>query len=158
MIYGLLETYWVQNSTTADYIHFARLLYQRLLKQGYKSAKVNEIFLEAATKIEKKSNSTPPPKPAHNIRPQDIRLFFHLEYHPRDISRQYVRDTYEKVCETPDSKGHCFKHMPTPSGEMLRVDRLTMCYSRPKNLRDTLVPSKLFETPQTNVRDILKKL
>ena len=155
LIYGLLSTYWKQNSDYEDYINFVRLLHKRLLARGQKAININPIFIEASNKIERKSNpsspSIQPPSPFEN------RLFYHYEYHTRDVSRQVIRNTYENTCELPNTEGHSFRNMPNTSGDKLRISKFTVCYSRPKNIRDRLVPSKLFETKSCNIRNIIEE-
>ena len=85
------------------------------------------------------------------------RLFFHYEFHTRDVSRQLIRNSYENTCDSPDDVGHSFRNMPNVSGDKLRIDKFTVCYSRPNNIRDRIVPSKLHETSKCNVKNILEK-
>ena len=52
-----------------------------------------------------------------------------------------------------------FEHFYNPNtGSHMEIKKLTIAYSRPKNLRDTLCPSKLLEFPSINVNDISKNL
>ena len=155
LVHGLLRSYWKQNSDEKDYIKFVRLLHQRLLATGQKAKNSNPIFIEAAEKIHKKSllDGTKSPKK----RLYENRLFFHYELHTCDVSRQLIRNSYENTCDTPDDAGHSFRNMPNVSGDKLRIDKFTVCYSRPNNIRDRIVPSKLHETSKYNVKNILEK-
>ena len=73
-------------------------------------------------------------------------LFFHIPFHTKDISRQKIRDIYEKTCEG-EPQGCNFKQMPNEDcGNCMKISQLTIAYSRPKNIRDYLCPSKLIET------------
>ena len=73
-------------------------------------------------------------------------LFFHIPFQTRDISRQKIRDIYEKSCEG-EPQDYNFKHMPNDdSGNTINISKLNIAYSRPKHLRDYLCPSKLIET------------
>ena len=73
-------------------------------------------------------------------------LFFHIPFHTRDLCRQKIRDIYEKTCEG-EPQGLNFKHMPNDeTGGTMKITQLTIAYSRQKNLRDLLCPSKLMET------------
>ena len=47
--------------------------------------------------------------PATGIINDDDQLFFHIPYHPRDISRQCIQNTYEKTCKKKDENGESFK-------------------------------------------------
>ena len=40
----------------------------------------------------------------------------------------------------------------------LNIDKLTVAYSRPKNLRDILIPSTLFETDAISATNIIHNL
>ena len=133
-----------------------RLLHTRMLNMGHKAKDINNIFIECARKIETKSICTT--KNSTKRGSFDNRLFFHYQYHPRDVSRQRIRNLYEKTCEALDEKGQSFKSMEIASGNKLCIPRLTLCYSRPKQLRDKLVPSKLHETPNCNVQKIFNTL
>ena len=53
LIYGLLETYWLQNLHSRDYTKFSQLLHRRLIARGHDLKTINVLFTEAAAKIEK---------------------------------------------------------------------------------------------------------
>ena len=59
LIYGLVGTYWIQNSRKEDFIHTTKLLYDRLIARGYKHEVIGPIFLEAATKLHDRNKSRP---------------------------------------------------------------------------------------------------
>ena len=60
------------------------------------------------------------------------RSFFHLEYHPCDISRKSIRTLYNKECKDI---------LETEVG----VKGFTIAYSRPRNVTDLVTKSKLYE-------------
>lgn len=60
------------------------------------------------------------------------RLFLHPTFHPNDASRKQMQIIYANTCG-PDLK------------DLLDIRQLTIAYHRPKNLRDILMPSKLWE-------------
>ena len=86
--------------------------------------------------INKKSTST-----SHQNR-----LFFHLPYHPRDISCQKIRNIYDDTCQ-PTLQ--CL-HNDETDGTM-HINKFIIAYSRPSNLRDILCPSTLVETDDIKV-------
>ena len=133
-----------------------KLLFQRLLNRGYDNSTITPIFNEAALKIAAKF--TTKPKKKSELLQSGNRIFFHLQYHQRDISRQYIRDAYENICESSNEKGHSFLSHPTPDGTNMMIKKLTIAYSRPKNLRDELIKSKLFETESCNADTVLKNM
>ena len=135
-------------------------LYKRLTARGYEDQNILHVFKEAAQKIELKDsayfnvthkNHTP-------LQTKDSRIFFHVQFHKRDFSRKYVRDAYETAYESLDNSGYSFKCNPTPEGTNFRISKLTIAYSRPKNLRDKLTPSTLFETESCNVKHIMNTI
>ena len=103
-----------------------KLLFQRLMNRGYEDKIITPIFNEAALKIETKitSNYKKTEKPLQS----GNRIFFHLEYHKRDVSRQFVRDAYETTCDTLDTKGRSFKCYPTPDDTNMMIKQATIAY------------------------------
>ena len=79
-----------------------------------------------------------------------------MQYHKRDASRQCIRNVYESTCESLNEKGHSFKCNPTPDGTDMMINKVTIAYSRPNNLRDELIKSKLFETESCNAATVLR--
>ena len=156
LITGLLETYYRQNSQKEDFIYTSNLLYKRLLARGHKAKNIKLIFDSAASNIHNKLHGIE----KHTIKTStkfNERLFFHIPFHPKDVSRQQIRDMYENTCENPHIKGESFKSSTTIRGDKLRVNQLTIAYSRANNLRDRLCSSKLKESKDHNVQDILHK-
>jgi hypothetical protein len=147
LIFGLLLTYFLQNSYIEDFYEMVRLLHSRLIARSHKSEDINDIFLEATKSIEERYDPlVDKKKPDTEDSTSDDVIFFHIPYHPRDISRQKIRDIYERTCENPPN-GYSFKRMQNEmTGSDMKINRLTIAYSRPQSLRDLLCPSKLAET------------
>ena len=122
-----------------------RLLLRRLLNRGHKYETLEPVFQSAVKCIETMANSHFKPTPSPLL-PSKNPLFLHLPYHPKDISRKRLRDIYDGTCQSTLS---CI-HNDETDGD-LKIDRLTIAYSRPKNLRDLLCPSTLVETDKYNV-------
>ena len=154
LIFGLLQTYHRQNSKYSDFLKITTLLFQRLIDRGHLHDNLVELFSSAIESIEKNENNpfiTPPP-----ITSSENRLFLHTPYHPRDISRKQIRDLYESTCESSESNSN-FKFLLNPkTKEHMSIDKLTVAYSRPKNLRDLLVSSTFQETEDVNVAKFVK--
>ena len=150
LVFGLLSTYFNQNKNTKDFLEMTRLLLRRLLNRGHKYETLEPVFQSAVKNIELKANShfKPTPPPLLQSKP----LFLHLPYHPKDISRKRLRDIYDATCQSSLS---CI-HNDETDGD-LKIDRLTIAYSRPKNLRDLLFPTKLVETEDINVAKFAKR-
>ena len=128
------------------------LLFTRLIARGHQSINLHPIFLEATTWLEDHYDPM-----VDNIistttdtLSDDVNLFFHIPFHTRDILRQKIRDIYKHTGE--NDNGINFKCMLNDySGKSMKINRLTVAYSRPKNLRDLLCPSKLAETDDVHV-------
>ena len=166
LIFGLVGTYARQNSTRKDFELNVRKLFERLLARGYKKETLTEVFQEVASKLDAKPTAEPkskcPPRknnpqstPAHTD--NDSRLFFHLPYHPRGVSRRFIQQSYKNTCEKVDELGESFCEMVTESGCHMRITKLTVAYSRPKNLRDVLSPSTFQEFEDCMVQQFIPK-
>ena len=87
------------------------------------------------------------------------RIFFHITYQSQDVSRKFIRNAYETICEIPDENEESFKKIEiNASGEKLSIEKLTVSYSRLKNLRDILIPSTLYETKKCSVQKIIENM
>ena len=82
-------------------------------------------------------------------------LFFHIPFHPKDVSRQQIQKLYNECCVEGDDGFNC---LTTKSGSEMKIQTLTVAYSRPKNLRDCLVQSRLIKTSRVNIVARIKKL
>ena len=135
-----------------------KLLFSRLRNRRFIEADLTPVFNEAALKIGFKSYTKKEKK--KNLKPLESgeRLVFHLEYNKRDISRKCIRDAYKTTCEYLDEDGNSFLRQQAPSNTYMKIKKVTIAYSRPENLRDKLVPSKLFETDSCNTARILKTM
>ena len=152
LIYGTLRTYWKQNSKPTDFQHFTRLFYHRLLARGYHPHSTKQIFYEAAKQIEaaytqRKPNHTDKTK---NKTKRLNEIYLHRQYHPKDISRSHIQNLFHTTCMTYNELGQGFDKY-----DGLNIDKLTVAYSRPKNLRDILIPSTLFETATISAQQII---
>ena len=134
-IYGNLRRFWIQNSKLSDYTRVTQQFANHLIARGHRSQNISKLFLEAADKIDqglrKNSNQTVKATTASS-------LFFHVQFHPRGLSRKTIRTTYTRYCE-----GHT------------NFNRLTIAYSRPPNLRNALIKSRLRATPDYIVSNYL---
>ena len=152
LIYGLLHTYYRQNSEPSDFLHMVQLLFRRLQARGHSTESLTPTFQNAISKITATDNDPflTPKRPTKKLTRQE-QLFLHLPYHPRDISRKCIRNIYEATCEEPSEFGN-FKELTNENtGGTMSIDKLTICYHRPKNLRDILSPTTLPELEESKV-------
>ena len=149
LIYGLMKTYRLQNTKRTDYIKSVNLLYHRLIARGYTQSQLVPIFNSAESKLKQPLVSKFKNNIQHVKKSDTDKLFFHLEFHPRDISRQEIHRIYTKTCEQgyqPLSHLYNDEH-----DAWMNLPHVTVAYSRCKNLRDKLFPSTLFETDTIKV-------
>jgi hypothetical protein len=157
LVFGLLQTYYRQNKKQSDFDNIVKQLFQRLLARGHSYESIHPIFLEATSKIDSHQNAIlnsttrgsihTTPRLANIRKKQKDKdrsdVFFHLPYHPRDVSRKQIQEIYKNTCENDDNLGESYKRMTTQSGSTMRISKLTIAYSRAKNLRDLLCSSTL---------------
>ena len=62
------------------------------------------------------------------------RLFLHVEYHPNELPKGAIRETYNHTC------GELFE-------KRLGIKQVTIAYSRPLNLLESLTKAKLHQAP-----------
>ena len=163
LVFGLVGTYKRQNSDAEDFKLNVKKLFNRLLARGYKKDILVSAFEEVASKLDEKSSFenqhlTRKANLNHdttNRNGKDSRLFFHLPYHPRGVSRRFIQQSYKDACETPNDLGESFREMTTEAGGQMSITKLTVAYSRPKNLRDVLAPSALQEFEDCAVQQFI---
>ena len=83
------------------------------------------------------------------------KLFFHLPFHPKDISRREVQRVYTHMCVDDYTSFKQIYNLEMRS--TMCITGITIAYSRPRNLQDCLTPSSLFKTDLINVIQILTK-
>ena len=175
LVFGLIGTYKRQNSSAGDFNLNVKKLFERLLAQGYKKEILIEAFDEVTSKLETntsaESKCPPHPNPNSNSNSNsksennstnntnrnnnESRLFFHLPFHPRGVSRRFIQQSYKDICEKPDELGESFRELSTEQGARMSITKLTVAYSRPKNLRDVLAPSALQEFEDCAVQQFI---
>ena len=156
---GLISTYKRQNSSNEDFKLNIKRLFDRLLARGYKIETLEPLVKEVAGKLDQSKvwiKGSIPNTDINSIQP-DSPLFFHLPFHPKGISRRFIQQTYKETCESLDVLGESFRQMKSASGGVMSILKLTVAYSRAKNLRDILTPSKLKEFENCSVQKFLDK-
>ena len=132
LIFGNVFRYWLHNSHTSDFIRVTKDFYCHLLNRGYKKEVLTPIFCRAAELITERAQKTT----VHNSGAEETvepQLFLHWEYHPRDITRYEIRTVYNDILA------------PLITAPPLGVQRLTIAYKNPPNLRRCLTRTQLQE-------------
>lgn len=134
IIYSLMRNYYRQNTKMSDYVSMGVKLFQRHVARGWSRIVMKEYILSADIKLRSNKNPTSvtsqPQEPASNKE----RLFIHLEYHPNDIPRKRIREIYNQHCSEVFER-------------VLSIKQTTVCYSRAKNIKDTVTKAKLHQAP-----------
>ena len=128
-IYSLISRYFTQNTYRKDYIFFVEKLYHNLPNRAWNRAYLRSEFKKACLAIEAKGTQQQQP-----TNPEDKKnaLILHLEFHPKDIKKQMLRELYQEHCGGL-------------SEEELGIKRPIIAYSRPKNLGDYITLAKLHQ-------------
>jgi len=129
LIFGNLQRYWKQNTYVADFVDIAKQFANRLIARGYEKRNIEQIFTEAAKKLDNFAKTR---------RADDDTLYLHWTWHPRCISKPKLRLLYKNILK-----------------ERSGFKNLIICYSRPKNLRDSLMKTKLNEPEGHRISDLL---
>lgn len=146
---GRLTTYWEQNSNVKDFISTTEFLLNNLIDRGYSAERLQPIFVTAAKLIDEKTNGNKNLTISSSTDTKND-IYFHIPFHPKDVSRQKIQQLYNTHCVLGKNG---FENLATKNGSYMKVKKLTVAYSRPRNLRDCLVQSKLIETEEANVGD-----
>jgi hypothetical protein len=139
IVYGNLRRYWLQNSSRSDFIETAKRFANRLIARGHSAATVRTVFMDAALSLDTIDRRGKTPK--CNAANASNTLFFHWEYHPHGLSRQQVRKSYNKHCK--DASG---------------FDRMIVAFSRPRNIRDSVMKSRLPDVEDSRPSQIFYNL
>ncbi|KAL7501818.1 LOW QUALITY PROTEIN: hypothetical protein ACHAXN_000127, partial [Cyclotella atomus] len=86
-IYGLLCTYYYRNLKYSDFIHYGKLLFLCHVNQGWEPKVLKEVFATALCKLKANLDKPPAPVTEPAIENRERRLFFHMQYHSKDIPR-----------------------------------------------------------------------
>jgi hypothetical protein len=132
LIYGNLHRYWKQNTHIEDFIEITKQFANRLIIRGYKREDIQKTFIKAAKKFDEYIEIRNKVSDTNNT------LYLHWTYHPRDISKSKLRLLYNDTLQLRSG-----------------FNNLIICYSRPKNLRDSLMKTKLEEPEGKRISNLL---
>ena len=142
LVYGHLRAYRLQNTETANYVKMAILLARRLCARGYSMKNLLPVFQKASERLLRSDpcrNLTPRNEAPADATPSPSPLIFHLQHHPRGVSRQQVRKAYSKFIEP-----------------LIPERSLIVAVLRPKNIRDRVCRTRLLDIPGENPSDYIQ--
>ena len=162
LVHGLLRKYWIQNTKTEDFQKMAKLLFKRLAARGHPSSTLLSLFLQAATSIDKSNRQqleNTKNEQTNNTNTKTNEIFLKWKFHPKDITRKQLQHSYHHTCELHSfSAPQGFKCLHTDHGSIMKIDKLTVAYTRDRNLRDILIPSRLKNIPEYTASKLLDQL
>jgi hypothetical protein len=144
LIFGNVFRYWLQNSKSTDYITTTKDFYGHLLNRGYKPETLTPIFLAAADKIHLRATKDATTRSAKSV--DKNQLFLHWEYHPEDITRSEIRSVFNTTLA------------PLISAPPLRIQRLTIAYTNPPNIRRCVTKTQLQEPEGEKVSKYVEQI
>ena len=140
-IYGLLRTYYRQNTYYSDFLKISRQLFIRHVHQGWDQAVLRKIFASALNKLKHQLENPPAPPNPDDVDTKKVsrkQLFFHMTFHPNDIPRRTIRQVYDEECK------EVFE-------DTLEIEKFTVCYSKPATIGSVIAKSNLYEVPGKEV-------
>ena len=131
-----------------------------MIVRGYEHEHLVSIFKEAAQHIDRKEIMTEAErrKRKNNKELDKKMLIFHRQFHPRDIERRTIQKAFRKHMLKEDVEGNTENNEKREGIDTLGIERMTIAYSRQKNLRDLLCPSTLYQPKDKSVRDYFVEL
>ena len=123
LVYSAIRRYKRQNTDRKDYVEMVRLLYQRLRDRGWEKQQLYELFIDAVNTIDKGMINN------NQHVQEDETSFIHCQYHPDGITRRELQRSFKSICSKLQ--------------QQMKINKLTVAFSRPKNIRDHLTQSKL---------------
>lgn len=106
-------------------------LFTRLTHRGYTNEQLTPLF----TSAHQKALLHKPAQTTNHTLHTDNKLFLHLQFHPEDPKPSAIHRLWDSVVANPP--GHQPLHQITNlQGIPTAIDRLTIAYSRPLNLRN----------------------
>jgi hypothetical protein len=121
LIYGSIFRIQRLCSEETDRNRLKKEFYQRLLVRGYKPDDIKPLFTKAEANASKNKQEVP------NTRDQ---VFLHLPYHPNNPRSRNIQQIWRDHMVQPQQQQH-IQHM-------IGTSRLTIAYSRPRNLGNLL--------------------
>ena len=151
LIFSQIKKYWQQNTTTDDFVNITKAFFDRLINRGHNPTKLRHIFHQTAQHIDTKQINNI--LPIQTTTPTDTdNIYLKWRFHPTDITRKTIQTIYKSTCEQPTPQSeNGFRNLPTKTGARMQISKLTIAFTRDKNIRDLLIPSRLRHFPKYKV-------
>ena len=152
LIFGTVHRFWLLNSCTKELQHAIVQFYRKIIERGYEPNFIKPIFRNAIYKYVDQDRIHKLREIQENAKNQNLneigtnpsqepyisprQLFLHTQFHPNNLSRGEIQKIYR---ETFGSSLDNY------------TDKLTVAYSRPKNLRDLVAKAKVLDVEGAEV-------
>jgi len=127
IVFGRILKYWKQNSKETDFKHCCQQLFFHLQARGYSAGLLKPLF-QTAFKMCRGLIERPTPP---------TQVFLKLPYDPNGPKRQELAE----ILRFKDVERHF---------NGLGIEKITLCYKKPANLKSLLCPSKRSSNPLHN--------
>jgi len=138
LITGMTNRIYRLTTTKSDQLNSLRSLHRRLLLRGYSHTMIGPMLTEAVKHVEDRLR-TAPAEGTHNPR-----LFLHMPFHPRDPASNVLQRTFRDNLLQPERETE-LPSLRNRDGAYFCIDRMTVAYHRPLNLKNLLFPRKFRE-------------
>ena len=145
LVYGLLRKYKIQNTYIEDFNNMVSKLFSRLLARGHKPTTLARLFQHALHSLPGNPNEDSLPNKENKVTTKGKTLFFKTKYHQSSLPRSLIQNIFHDTCNTSLSDQKILNN-ESDKKDVLKNMKLTIAFSREKNLRDILIPSKLHST------------
>ena len=149
LIFGNVQRYYYQNTHISTFKQTTRDFFQHLLNRGYTKETLMPLFTDVAKSIDERNKKLSIDNGAgsrpRNHHSKGRQLFLHWEFHPTDIRRQQIQQVYR------DTLGPVLE-------KEIGVEKLTIAYSNPPNLRRCLTKTQLEEPDGERVSTLVEQL
>jgi len=110
-----------------------QVFFQLLTHRGYSPTHLRPIFKHATYKVTSFLTS----QQTHNTdsKSHHPKVFLHLQYHPQDPTCKTIQQLRTSIVSRPHGKTP-LQDIKNLTGHKTQIDRLTIAYSRPLNLRN----------------------
>lgn len=134
IIFGGLHRIFTLCTSVQDQHQRTREFYQRLKARGHKQESIVPIFHSALARLQNKRITAPD---TTDTTASDKKLFFHLQYHPRNPPSADIQQAWRDCIAEPPGETPLHA-ITTRSGNTLGKRRFVVAYSRPFNIGNHL--------------------
>ena len=136
LIYGNMHRIYTLCSDPTDQRRLTQLFYRRLIARGYKPQDILPLFRKAESRFTALTSNVITDDTTTES-PDADRVFLHLPYHPGNPKSHQIQSLWREQLLQPQYKRHLSVFTDSK--------RLTVAYSRPRNLSN-LLSSRLIKT------------